>query len=198
MSLGELVAQVGQADVAMFRFVNHTLYWRPAADLTFYLANDYFLMAVLALVVLVYAWLRGWRATLILAVWSALALLASNVAHNFLFKPFFERPRPFLTLADVHLSACLKDLSSVSLSFPSTHASSAAALAMVTSHLDPRLRVGVWLFALAVGWGAIYSGGHYPVDVMVGYAVGTGLGWVLNKFSDWTWPGPAGNIMSAK
>ena len=190
MSLGDLAATVGRADTAMFHFVNHTLYWRPWADLTFYLANDQLLIGLLLAGACGYWLWRGWLPALTLAVWSALALLASNLLHNVLFKPFFNRTRPFLALADVHLSAHLKDLSSVSLSFPSTHASSAAALAMVVSHLDPRLRVWAWLFALGIGWGAVYSGGHYPVGVLVGYAVGSVLGWVLSKFSDWTWPGP--------
>jgi len=194
MNLGQIVQQVGLMDAATFHFINHTLYWRPLADLTFYLANDHFLIAILALATLGVWWLRGWRDTAILAVWSALAVLASNLLHNLMFKPFFNRTRPFLALVDVHLSAPLKDLSTVSLSFPSTHASSAAALAMVVSHLDPGLRVWAWLFAVAVGLGAVYSGGHYPVDVLVGYAVGTLLGWVLTKFSQWTWPGPQGII----
>jgi membrane-associated phospholipid phosphatase len=190
MTLGAIVEQVGRADTAMFRFINHTLYWRPAADLTFYLANDHFLIGLLLAAALGLWLLQGWRRALTLTVWSALAVLASNLLHNLMFKPFFNRTRPFLVLADVHLSAPLKDLSSVSLSFPSTHASSAAALAMVVSHLDPGLRVWSWLFAFGVGWGAVYSGGHFPVDVLVGYAVGSGLGYMLNKFSDWTWPGP--------
>jgi undecaprenyl-diphosphatase len=67
----------------------------------------------------------------------------------------------------------------VSPSFPSTHSSSAAALAMVISAWDPALRWPAWLFALGIGFGSIYSGGHYPADVLAGYAVGCVLGWAL-------------------
>lgn len=79
----------------------------------------------------------------------------------------------------------LRDLSTVSTSFPSTHSASAAALAVVVGGLEPRLRGAAWCFALLVGGGAIYSGGHYPLDVAAGYAVGILLGWVLQQAGRW-------------
>jgi membrane-associated phospholipid phosphatase len=192
MNLPDMVNMAAHADAAAFRFINHTLYWRPLADATYWTANDYCLMGFLIVGAFGYWFFRGWRTALVVGIWSGFAVLFSNLLHNAALKPFFNRARPFLTQPDVHLSAYLKDLSAVSLSFPSTHASSAAALAMVIAHLDPGLRFPAWAFALCIGWGAIYSGGHYPADVLAGYAIGFGLGWVLVKFSQWTWPGPQG------
>jgi len=70
-------------------------------------------------------------------------------------------------------------LSTVSLSFPSTHSASAAALAVVVVGLDPRLKWGALIFAAGIGLGAIYTGGHYPLDVAAGYGVGIVLGFAL-------------------
>jgi membrane-associated phospholipid phosphatase len=43
------------------------------------------------------------------------------------------------------------------------------------------LRWPLIALALLIGWGAIYSGGHYPLDVLAGYGVGTILGLILVK-----------------
>ncbi len=192
MSVLDVVDVVSRADIAAFNFINHTLYWQPLADLTYLTANDLVLVVLLLLGSVGYTWWRGWKTALVVGIWSSLAVVCANLMHNEWLKPFFNRTRPFLALPDVHLSAHLKDLSAVSLSFPSTHAASAAALAMVVSHLDRSLRWPAWVFAGCVGAGAIYSGGHYPVDVLVGYVLGWGLGWMLVQCSRWTWPGPEG------
>ncbi len=181
MTAAALLGTVVHADVAAFRYVNSVLYFRPAADVTFFLANDYLILALLALALLLYAWSNGWKSTAALAVWGAAAVVLSNLLHNYWLKPFFDRPRPFLALPEVHLSANLQNLSAVSLSFPSTHAASAVALGIVAASLDPRLRWPAVLFMLAVGFGSVYSGGHYPLDVLAGYGVGGVLGWFLRQ-----------------
>lgn len=166
-------------DQAGFQWINHTLYLRPLADATFWLADDILLLNLLLLGLVVYIWWKGWRATLILGLWSAAAVLLANIVHNAWLKPFFNRPRPFLVLDPVHLCARLGDLDKISPAFPSTHSAAAAALAVVAVALDGRLRWPAFLFAAGIGWGAVYSGGHFPGDVLAGYAVGLALGFGL-------------------
>jgi membrane-associated phospholipid phosphatase len=176
MSAWVVLHRVATWDLACFRFINDTLYWRPLADMTAVLARDQALLVCLLAGGLAYVYYAGVQRGLRMLIWGGTGVLASNLAHNYLLKPFFNRPRPFLALPDVHLMAPLNDLSLMSMSFPSTHAASAMALAMVAAHLDPTVRGWTWLFAFFVGVGAIYSGGHYPADVVAGWIVGALIG----------------------
>jgi membrane-associated phospholipid phosphatase len=175
-------------DIALFRFINGTLYVRALAHLTYLLAQDQrILLFLLTLGVVYWIW-SGWKKAGIMLAWSFVAILLSNLIHNKLLKLFFNRNRPFMTLPDVHLCVPLNDLSNVSLSFPSTHAASAAALAILAGGLEPRVRNLAWAFALVIGLGTIYSGGHYPADVLAGYGIGIFIGWGLYKLGRILWP----------
>lgn len=176
-------------DVAIFRFINGACYVKGLADLTYLLARDQVILAMLLVAGLVYFIKAGWRKALSLALWGGSAILLSNLLHNQWLKPFFNRTRPFMSLPDVHLCVSLNDLSNVSLSFPSTHAASAACVALVAFRLDSRLRWPALGLMFMIGLGTVYSGGHYPTDVLVGYGVGALLGWVLFRLSRMTWPG---------
>jgi membrane-associated phospholipid phosphatase len=179
MSVLAILHKAAAWDITCFRFINDTLYWRPLADLVVYLARDQALEACLLAGSLAYIFRAGFRRFLLLVVWGGAGVVASNLAHNYLLKPFFNRPRPFMALSGVHVLAPLNDLSTLSMSFPSTHAASAMALAVVAAYLDNSIQRWTWLFAVLVGLGAIYSGGHYPGDVVAGWLVGALLGWGL-------------------
>lgn len=175
-------------DLTLFRFINGQLYQQWLAELTYLFARDKIILIFLMAAALVYLWWRGWRQVLVLVSWSGLAIISANLLHNHLLKPFFNRPRPFISLEDVHLSAALRDLSMVSLSFPSTHAASSAAMAMIIIKLDPACRWPAVAFAALIGFFTIYSGGHYPFDVCAGYLVGGSLGWGLMRVKRLIWP----------
>lgn len=179
-------------DAAGFRLVNQGLYWRPFADLTYWLARDQVILGVLAGLAAAYACWAGLRRFLMLAGWGTAAVLLTQLAHNEWLKVFFNRPRPFLRQEGVRLCVALNDLSQVSLSFPSTHSASAAALAVVAAGLDPALKWPAVGFALLIGFGTVYSGGHYPADVLSGYAAGAVIGWLLLRlkpYLPWAVPG---------
>jgi len=177
MILLDWLGKAAAWDVAAFRFINSGLYWRPLADAAHWFARDTVLLAMIAIGCLLYGLRAGWRGFLHLAGWGAAAVLGSNLLHNLVLKPFFNRTRPFFTVEDVRLIAPLNDLFTMSLSFPSTHAASATALAVVAGAIDSRLRWVALGFAFCVGLGSIYAGGHYPADVLAGFAVGGLLGW---------------------
>ncbi|HMQ67706.1 MAG TPA: phosphatase PAP2 family protein [Ignavibacteria bacterium] len=90
-------------------------------------------------------------------------------------KILVKRPRPFRTLNSVYLS----DTSAVegSYSFPSGHTSASFSLAtsLTLSYPDePLLIAGLYTYAAITSLGRIYSGVHYPSDVLAGMAIGAG------------------------
>lgn len=63
-----------------------------------------------------------------------------------------------------------------SASFPSGHSASAAAFCVATSAVVPELRWPLRVAAAAVAFSRVYTGVHYPGDVLVGASVGAGFG----------------------
>lgn len=111
--------------------------------------------------------------------YSAILLLASTfggIVLNGVLKLGFNRPRPSLFVPAVH---------TVSSSFPSGHAMSAAIVYSTVAYLAARLHRRKWarwlvmtaalvLIAL-ISFSRMYLGVHYPSDVIAGVAVG--LAW---------------------
>lgn len=97
-------------------------------------------------------------------------------------KTLFALPRPFVLLGDsVYRAASAPDSR---YTMPSGHA---VYMGVLAAALWPALgrtgRIGVLLFALAVGWSRIVLGAHFPVDVIAGFV----LGWVCVAVVDpWT------------
>jgi len=63
-----------------------------------------------------------------------------------------------------------------STSFPSGHSASAAAFAVAVGDAVPALRLPLWGAASVVAFSRVYTGVHYPSDVVVGATVGALLG----------------------
>lgn len=96
-----------------------------------------------------------------------------------LVKAVFALPRPFVVLGDaVYRAASAPDSR---YTMPSGHSVYVGVLAAA---LWPVLgwsgRLGLLLFAAAVGWSRIVLGAHFPVDVLAGYA----LGWACVRAVD--------------
>ena len=83
-----------------------------------------------------------------------------------------ERPdRPLLGVPEARWV-----LMPTSTSFPSGRSASAAAFAVAVGHLLPWTRWPLRSAAAAVGFSRVYTGVHYPGDVVIGAAVGALLG----------------------
>ena len=68
-----------------------------------------------------------------------------------------------------------------STSFPSGHSASAVAFAVGVSGEIPELAVPLGLAAAAVCWSRVYTGVHYPADVLAGAALGIGSARLLAR-----------------
>jgi membrane-associated phospholipid phosphatase len=70
-----------------------------------------------------------------------------------------------------------------STSFPSGHSASAAAFAVSVGHLLPGIRWPLRAAAATVAFSRVYTGVHYPGDVLVGVATGAVLGAVTSRLA---------------
>lgn len=117
-------------------------------------------------------------------VWSA-DLLSLGI------KTLVERPRPFHALPQTDLLIG----GTVGTSFPSGHAATSAAGAVIVALLVRRAAPALALLALAIGYSRVYVGAHYPLDVLGGAALGAtvalafGLGFKLRERSSGGRPG---------
>lgn len=72
-----------------------------------------------------------------------------------------------------------------STSFPSGHSASAAAFAVAVGNLLPVLKLPLRGAASVVAFSRVYTGVHYPSDVLVGATVGALLGRVASRSALW-------------
>ena len=108
-----------------------------------------------------------------------LCFLVTAFLINIILKNTFHRPRPSPynapnTTAPVKfgLAQCPNDYS-----FPSGHASTAFASAVVISTFDKKRKWFYYLFAVLISLSRIYLGCHYFLDVVAGGIIG----WSINK-----------------
>ena len=70
-------------------------------------------------------------------------------------------------------------------SFPSQHASGAAAVAVLVSRRHPRLGWAFWTLAVIIGLSRIYLGRHFPTDVLTGFLLGAISSWLVLSGERW-------------
>jgi membrane-associated phospholipid phosphatase len=97
------------------------------------------------------------------------SLAVTSLLANHLAKTLISRERPVLDLVPLARSARRIPSSS---SFPSGHAASAAAFAVGAALEWRPLAVPLGAAAAAVAFSRIYTGVHYPSDVLAGAAIG--------------------------
>ncbi|MCL1601160.1 MAG: phosphatase PAP2 family protein [Actinomycetia bacterium] len=68
-----------------------------------------------------------------------------------------------------------------SYSFPSGHTASAAAFSGVVGRAYPKLWLPINALAAMVGFSRVYTGVHFPGDVLDGWIVGRGVAFVVNR-----------------
>lgn len=109
-----------------------------------------------------------------------LAVAGASFLSNIPAKLAFRRARPSHAVPIARRLARVP----ISTSFPSGHAASAFAFATGVAIERPALAALVYPLAVGVAYSRIYTGVHYPTDVVAGAAIGAGLALATRK----TWP----------
>ena len=149
--------------------------------------RDYVSLPAFVLFVLVSFF--GGRFTRACMVALVIALVIADRGSENVLKNMFSEPRPYAALEGVHVYRGntwsmsdpnpLDPKSSGSNSFPSTHATGVAAVAVVLAFLNRRTLWATVPLGLLVGLSRVYTGNHYPGDVLAGYAWGGFCGTVV-------------------
>jgi undecaprenyl-diphosphatase len=73
-------------------------------------------------------------------------------------------------------------------SFPSGHAATSFACAIVLGAVAPRYRLPFLVLAAAVAYSRLYNGVHYPLDVLGGAVLGVAIALALRFLARrWRW-----------
>jgi undecaprenyl-diphosphatase len=171
-------------DVRAFRLLNGAAA-NPIFDKVMPVATDFDKWRVVVILVwcalVIFGRARGrWAALMLIPVIAASDQLSSSVM-----KPIFERMRPCELLGNVHLwldtSGWITTPAEVvrsyknSFSFPSSHATNITASMLFLGLVYRRWLAPLLAVALVVSYSRIYTGVHWPSDVLAGMLVGAAI-----------------------
>lgn len=120
----------------------------------------------------------AWRAGLSVTIGLGLSTAIKHAVH---------RDRPFAGLPGVTAKSRYVGARHLDrYSFPSTHATLAAALAtsLALSHPEWYVVVPAAVWVGAVGVSRVWLGVHYPGDVVTGWALGAAVAWTIHRLGD--------------
>ncbi len=126
-----------------------------------------------------------------------LTLTVTDQFSSHFLKAWVGRVRPCHVLQAVRL--VLTDCNT-SYSFPSSHAVNIFAAAYFLSRPLKGFAFPIYSIAALVAYSRVYIGIHYPLDNILGAAIGIAIAWPLRRISDWTQagisPGRKSNLSS--
>ncbi len=135
----------------------------------------------------------GSRRTRTLLVALILAVLVADIGSERIIKNLVGAKRPYAVLEGVHAHKSGRWIDyqpewyeaferRKSHSFPSSHAANVAAVAVVLAFLSRRSLWGTIPLVALVGYSRVYTGNHFPLDVLGGYLWGGGCGLAMARW----------------
>ena len=197
-----MISQVYSLDLRVFRWINRGLN-HPILDQFFNIVADGRFWFPVLLLLALYFLVRGKDRT---KAWVALTLLSVAIGDPLITNPLkhlFDRPRPYQSVEGVRevspgsgehrwepavrISGIPEQDIPHGRSFPSSHVANATAAAMSARLVwGPALRWPWYLVALA-GVGRIYTGDHYPTDVLASIPLSMLYTWVIAQIANSIW-----------
>jgi diacylglycerol kinase (ATP) len=158
-------------DHAVYLWINKLHAWPPATTVARLVSRSLDhgeLWVAIAVLVALFHPVHGWVSMLgvVAVTW------LTELTVNYPIKSSFRRRRPFSVYEDARVLAARlpRDWS-----FPSGHAATAFAGALLLTPALPLLAPLFFAYAVIVALARVYLGVHYPVDVLIGAALGMGL-----------------------
>jgi membrane-associated phospholipid phosphatase len=197
-----LIAQVYSLDLSVFRLINRG-FNHPILDQFFNLLADGRFWTPILILAAVYLVLRGKDRT---KAWVILTILSVAIGDPLISNPlkhFFHRPRPYQSVEGVRevspgsgqnrwtpavrLSAIPESEVSNGRSFPSSHVANAVAAATSARLVwGPSMR-WPWIVVALAALGRVYTGDHYPTDVLASIPLSILYTWVIAQILNRVW-----------
>ncbi|MFO7818240.1 MAG: phosphatase PAP2 family protein [Thermodesulfobacteriota bacterium] len=166
-------------DLQLFEQIN--MVWRnPALDWIMPVISSHALWVVLLFFFFIYPLYKKGR-TRIFLILVLVAVLGFNYFSTDLFKHAVGRMRPLDSIPGTWMHknenwqqrpAEFKRQKEDGASYPSSHASNAAAAACLIFIFIPGTRKWIWIVPFLIGYSRIYLGKHFPSDIAAGWIFG--------------------------
>ena len=170
-------------DTAVFFFINNTLA-NPVLDWFMpFITRQQNWNPVFVVIIIGLLWKGGRTGRIVVLLLIPVILLSDQITSS-LIKPWVDRIRPceaFEAAGTVRALIGVK----TSPSFPSSHASNAFAAALLFALFYPKRQWIYFVIAGLIALSRVYVGVHYPIDVIVGSAVGLGCTFVVYQCYLW-------------
>ena len=169
-----------QLDQELFFFINHYLHFGALNKVMPYWRSMYFWIPLYIFFISFLLYNFGKKASIYLLALALTVGLADTTSSR-LIKNTIKRERP-CNDANVKLHVKLLVPCGSGYSFTSSHATNhfAAAVFIILTFVDKRrwLKWSLLFWASSISFGQVYVGVHYPLDVICGGLLGSGIGWL--------------------
>jgi undecaprenyl-diphosphatase len=134
----------------------------------------------------------GFRARQLLVLMAACLIIGDGMI-DWGFKMTFHRPRPLETEPHIRVVTPRQVTESVPKpgasghSYTSGHACNNVALAFMACAVFGRRAAWVWLWAMLVSYSRIYTGSHYPSDILGSWLVALLYSYFICRVAAWLW-----------
>lgn len=179
--------ELAYADQKLFLWINGFVGKVPALDrLATWLVSDYLIPVSLALALILMWYIeadRHRREVQQIGVFVALTAMALSSLGVFIVNALYFRPRPFESLDATVLFYRPTDSS-----FPSNAAAAVFGIAFAVWGVNRRM--GAWLIGAAsvYSFARVYSGVHYPLDIVASALIAAAVTWLTFKGRDLLMP----------
>lgn len=165
-----------EADLFLFKLVNQFAgkwFWLDNLAVFFARYFEFFLIGLLVLFLAV-NFKKYWK----MVAQSFVAAILSRLVITEFIRWLWWRPRPFTLQHDVRF---LLEATSAA-SFPSGHAAFYFALATVVYFYNKKAGILFFISAFLISLARVFSGIHWPTDILAGAIVGVFSAWLVFKF----------------